>query len=160
MIETFPEVEVVIFPYTAKTREKGPATPDNVEQVDPGYKSDLGGSIFDSLRARDVGLVTIKPFFGGSLFKIEQKFPVIGVGSKDENDLARLTLQAILTNATVTATVPGLTTIYEVENAARASYTRPLAMAPAEREWLLRTTDEQWAALPTEYAWLRDWEVV
>jgi hypothetical protein len=50
--------------------------------------------------------------------------------------------------------------VYEVENAARASYTRPLGQTAAEKEWLMRITDERWAELPAEYAWLRDWEVV
>jgi hypothetical protein len=84
----------------------------------------------------------------------------MGVGSKTENDLARLTLQCIVSNPAITATVPGLSTVYEVENAARASYTRPLGMAAADREWLMEITERQWANLPQEYAWLRDWEVV
>jgi len=84
----------------------------------------------------------------------------MGVGSKKENDLARLTLQCILANDAITATVPGLSTVYEVENAARAAYTRPLGMSAAEKDWLMRITERRWAALPQEYAWLRDWEVV
>jgi hypothetical protein len=56
--------------------------------------------------------------------------------------------------------VPGLSTAYEVENAARASYTRPLGMAAADQQWLMKITDRQWAHLPQEYEWLRDWEIV
>jgi len=161
IIEKYPKIEMVVFPCTAKTREASkPVTKANAEELNPGFGSNMGGSIFESVRKNDVGLVTIKPFTGGSLFKIEARFPVVGVGSKEENDLARLTLQAILTIDAITATVPGLTTVYEVENAARASYARPLAMLPADREWLARVTDERWANLPEDYAWLRDWEVV
>ncbi len=161
VMTTFPEFEMVIFPCTAKTVEKGKlATKANVEEVNAGHGSDTGQSIFQTVRDQDVGIVTIKPFFGGNLFKIEAAFPVMGVGSKEENDLARLTLQAILSNDAISASVPGLTTVYEVENAARASYTRPLAMSPAEKQWLEQKTDEQWAALPQDYVWLRDWEVV
>jgi len=161
VIEKYPAVEMVIFPCTAKTRERGkPVTKANAQELNPGYGSNMGGSIFESVRKQDVGLVTIKPFVGGSLFKIQARFPVLGVGSKDENDLARLTLQAILTIDAITAIVPGLTTVYEVENAARASYTRVLAMSAAEREWLASATDECWANIPGEYAWLRDWEVI
>jgi len=112
---------------------------------------------------KDVGIVTIKPFHGGSVFAEsigKVKFPVMGVGSKSENDLARLTLQCILANKAVTATVPGLSTEYEVENAARASYTRPLGVSAADKEWLMKITKERWADLPEEYEWLRDWEVV
>jgi len=73
----------------------------------------------------------------------------------------RLTLQCILNlNDAVTAVIPGLSTIYEVDNAARASYTRPLGQTAADKDWLERKTNERWAELPQEYAWLRDWEVV
>jgi predicted aldo/keto reductase-like oxidoreductase len=163
VIETFPEFEMVIFPCSAKTKEKGkPPTKDNVEEVNPGHGADQTQSIFQKLRERNVGLVTIKPFFGGGLFEScgKLKFPVMGVGSKDENDLARLTLQCIIANDAITATVPGLSTVYEVENAARASYTRQLAMTAADKEWLMNITDRQWAQLPQDYTWLHDWEFV
>ncbi|HUW19903.1 MAG TPA: aldo/keto reductase [Sedimentisphaerales bacterium] len=163
VIETFPEFEMVIFPCSAKTKQKGlPPTKENVEEVNPGHGADQTQSIFAKVRQRNVGVVTIKPFFGGGLFEScgKLKFPVMGVGSKNENDLARLTLQCIIANDAITATVPGLTTVYELENAARASYTRHLAMTPADKDWLMDITDRRWAALPPEYAWLRDWEVV
>ena len=160
----YPEFEMIIFPCSAKTKAKGesPAA-SNVEEVNPGYGSDQTQSIFEVVKEKNVGIVTIKPYFGGSLF-VESSgkvsFPVMGVGSKTENDLARLTLQCILANPSITATVPGLSTVYEVENAARASYTRQFAMAPADKQWLMEITDRQWAKLPPDYAWLRDWEVV
>ena len=164
VIGKYSEFEMLIFPCSAKTRVKGkPLTKDNVEEVNPGHGSDQTQSIFHQAIKKDVGIVTIKPYFGGSLFKSSDgkvKFPVMGVGSKDENDMARLTLQCILANEAITASVPGLSTIYEVENAARASYTRPLGVTAAEKEWLMRITDEQWANLPQEYTWLHDWEVV
>ncbi len=164
VIGKYPEFEMFIFPCSAKTKVKGKSpTKDNIVEVNPGHGSDQTQSIFQKAIEKDVGIVTIKPYFGGGLFKSSDgkvKFPVMGVGSKEENDLARLTLQCILANEAITATVPGLSTIYEVENAARASYTRLLGVTAAEREWLMRITDERWANLPQEYTWLRDWEVV
>ncbi|NIP28812.1 MAG: hypothetical protein GWN67_06615 [Phycisphaerae bacterium] len=163
IIAKYPEFEMFIFPCSAKTKAKGKAPlKGNVVEVNPGHGSDQTQSIFKKVIEKDVGIVTIKPYFGGSLFKSagKVKFPVMGVGSKEENDLARLTLQCILANEAITAAVPGLSTVYEVENAARASYTRPLGITAAEKEWLMRITDEQWANLPQEYTWLRDWEVV
>ncbi len=164
VLQTFPQFEMIIFPCSAKTREKDVApVPGNVEEVNPGHGSDQTQSIFKTVLEKDIGVVTIKPFFGGSLFGASAgkvAFPVMGVGSKVENDLARLTLQCILTNKSITATVPGLSTVYEVENAARASYTRHLGLAPADKQWVDGITDERWAALPPEYAWLRDWEIV
>jgi len=164
IIGKYPEFEMFIFPCSAKTKVKGASpTKGNVVEVNPGHGSDQTQSIFQKAIDKDVGIVTIKPYFGGSLFKSSDgkvKFPVMGVGSKQENDLARLTLQCILANEAITASVPGLSTIYEVENAARASYTRPLGISAAEKEWLMRITDERWANLPPEYTWLHDWEVV
>lgn len=160
VVEKYPEVEVFIFPCTAKTRQAGqPAARENIEEVNAGYGPD-DKSVFQSLHKHNVGLITIKPFFGGSLFESNGK-PKLGVGSKEDNDLARLTLQCILNlNDAVTSVIPGLSTVYEVENAARASYTRPLGQTAADKAWLNRLTEERWAALPQEYAWLRDWEVV
>jgi len=160
VIEKYPEVEMFIFPCTAKTKDKGtPATRDNIEEVNAGYGPEHK-SIFRSLREQDVGLITIKPFFGGSLLKTHDK-PKLGVGSKEDNDLARLTLQCVLNlSDAVTAVIPGLSTVYEVDNAARASYTRPLGQTAAEKGWLTDVTDRRWAALPQEYTWLRDWEIV
>jgi predicted aldo/keto reductase-like oxidoreductase len=163
IIAKYPEFEMIIFPCSSKTKEKGQApTAETVEEVNPGHGADQTQGIFAQVRKSNVGVVTIKPYFGGSLFEScgKAKFPVMGVGAKTENDMARLTLQCILTNDAITATVPGLSTVYEVENAARASYTRSLAMSPADKQWLSDVTERQWANLPTEYEWLRDWEVV
>ncbi len=163
ILDKYPEFEMVIFPCSAKTKEKG-TTPlaDNVQEVNPGHGSDQTQSIFKTVLERNVGVVTIKPFFGGSLFEScgKVKFPVMGVGSKTENDMARLTIQCILVNKAITAAVPGLSTPYEVENAARASYTRTLGQSAADHQWLMEITDRQWANLPADYEWLRDWEVV
>ena len=154
---------MIIFPCSSKTKAKGgQPVAGNIEETNPGHGSDQTQSIFETVVKQDVGIVTIKPYFGGSLFESygKVKFPVMGVGSKTENDLARLTLQCILANSSITATVPGISTPYEAENAARASYTRPLGMSAADKQWLTEITDHQWANLPQEYEWLRDWEVV
>jgi len=160
VIEKYPPVEMFIFPCTAKTKEMDkPATPDNIEEVKSTYGPD-DKSVFQSLRDHDVGLITIKPFFGGTLLKTHGQVK-LGVGNKEDNDLARLTIQCILNmNQAVTSVIPGLSTVYEVDNAARASYTRPLGQTAADREWLSRMTEQQWASLPPEYQWLRDWECV
>ncbi len=166
IIEKYPGVEMVIFPCTATTRKAGqPITKENIiEKVAYKWGEDLDTSIFDSVRKHNVGVVTIKPFAGGNVFasyKNKTGFPVMGVGIKEENDLARLTLQCILTRFDeITCVVPGLTTVYEVDNAARASYLRNLAMTPAEQAWLERVTAERLACLPEDYKWLRDWDVI
>ena len=156
VVEKFPEVEMVIFPCTARTREKGtPPTAANVEEgnMPTAWTSDQSKSIFQTVREKNVGLVTIKPFIGGQLFPpLGKEGPAPGVGNKQENELARLTLQCILTNDAITATVPGMDTVYQVENAARASYKRALGMTPAEQQWLARrhraTVEQPARALP------------
>ena len=161
VIEVFPQVQIVSFPVTAKTREKGTSpSKDTVEEVEAGYDADTDQSIFASVRTRNVGLIAIKPFMGGSLFSSKSKFPVPEPGDKDEHELARLTLQCILTNDTITATVPGLSTVCEVDNAVRASYAARVAMTAAQKNRLKRMTEQSWAALPQEYTWLRNWETV
>ena len=163
VVETFPEVEMVIFPCTAKTREKGQApVKGNVEEGNmlQGWSADTSKSLFQSVRDKNVGVVTIKPFIGGFMFKQQPRFPVLGSGSQEENDLARLVLQCILTNDAITATVPGLTTVHEAENAVRASSQRPLGMGQGEQQWVARVTGQCWQNLPEQYAWLREWEVV
>lgn len=164
VVETFPEVEMVIFPCTARTREKGlPPTKENIEEgnMPKAWTSDQSKSIFELVREKNVGLVTIKPFIGGQLFPaLGKEGPTMGVGSKRENDLARLTLQCVLANSTITATVPGMDTVYQVENAARASTKRSLGMTPRQQEWLAKVTERQWNNLPEHYQWLRDWELV
>ena len=163
VIERFDAIQVVSFPCTARTIEKnkGPKK-DNIEEVAAGYDSDTTQSIFQSVRDRNVGVIAIKPFLGGNLFKSygKEKFPVTGPGSKDEDDLARLTLQCILANEAVTVTVPGATTVHEVENAASASYKRKCGLTKADKRRLSHVTDQRLAELPAEYAWLRDWTVV
>jgi predicted aldo/keto reductase-like oxidoreductase len=167
VIEKYPQIEMVIFPVTAMTKEKGlPITKENVAEREQPFKNakDRSVSIFETVRKRQVGLVTIKPFAGGNIFqsfKSKAKFPIMGVGLKEENDLARLTLKCILAcYREITCTVPGLTTVYEVDNAARASYEGSLAISPAEKEWLEGQTGERLAQLPSEYEWLHDWEVI
>jgi hypothetical protein len=60
----------------------------------------------------------------------------------------------------VTAVIPGVSTVYEAENAVLASYTRPLPVTAADKVWLEAQTRQRWADLPIEYEWLRNWEYV
>ncbi|MHC4172240.1 MAG: aldo/keto reductase [Planctomycetota bacterium] len=84
VLNKYPEFEMIIFPCSAHTKVKGqPPEAGNVEEVNPGHKADQTQSIFEVVLQRDVGVVTIKPYFGGSLFESYGKdsFPVMGVGS-------------------------------------------------------------------------------
>jgi len=163
VVEKFPEVQVVSFPCTAKTKEKG-KQPDfsSIEEVNAGFGADTDQSIFQAVQKKNVGVITIKPFMGGSLFTSygKDKFPVLHSGSKREHDLARLTLQCILANKAITATVPGLTTANELVNAVRASRELGKGLSEEDKTWLASQTDQRWAVLPQEYRWLNDWKVI
>ena len=163
VIEKYPQFEMVIFPCTANTKSKTqPPVGDNVEILNSQTNGRVDISLFDVAQTHDVGVITIKPFFGGSLFESHNKVKTgaWGVGSKLENDLARLTLQCILSKEAVTAVIPGVSTAYEAENAVLASYTRPLPVTAADQVWLEAQTQQRWADLPVEYEWLRNWEYV
>jgi len=139
MIEYFPQIEVILFPYTARSK------------VAPKE------SLFDAVKKRDVGVFGIKPFASNSLFK----------GSSAPNDphaeeddrRARLAIRYILCNPAITAPIPGLISIPQVENMAKAVRERR-ELDLTEKAELKRATDEMWANLPAGYQWLKDWEYV
>jgi len=138
MIEYFPQIEVVLFPYTAKSKEM----PQD--------------SVFDALKKCDVGAFGIKPFASNSLFK----------GSSAPNDpdaveddrRARLAIRYILCNPHIIP-IPGLISIHQVDNVAKAVKERR-ELDVAESEELRQLMDQTWARLPADYQWLKNWEYV
>ncbi len=138
MIEYFPQVEVVLFPYTAMSK----ALPKD--------------SVFDALKKCDVGAFGIKPFASNSLFK--------GTSAPDdphaeEDDRrARLAIRYILCNPLIIP-IPGLVSTHQVDNVARAVKERR-QLDVAEAEELDNLMKETWAKLPASYQWLKQWEYV
>jgi aryl-alcohol dehydrogenase-like predicted oxidoreductase len=131
MIEYFPQLEVILFPFTTMSK----AAPTD--------------SLFDAMKKCDVGAFGIKPFGAGSLFS----------GERDEDlKMARLAIRYILHTNTVIP-IPGLNSAAEADNVARAVRERR-ELDVKERAELKRKGDRLWAALPRHYAWLRDWEYV
>ena len=135
IVEASPEhFQVVIFPYTTKTKE---------------LPTD---SLFDAIRKQDIGTFGIKPFGSNSLFH--------GATTDEEKSTrARITIRHILGNPAMTAPIPGLACVEEVDNMADAiKERRKLDLAEARE--LDRFTENMWANLPRDYQWLRDWEYV
>jgi hypothetical protein len=131
MIEQFPQLEVVLFPFTTMSK----AAPKD--------------GLFAALKKCDVGAFGIKPFAGGSLFS----------GERDEDlKRARLALRYILHTNTVLP-IPGLNNAAEVENVATAMAERK-ELDVKERAEIQRVSEQMWANLPPRYQWLRDWEHV
>jgi len=139
MIEYFPQLEVILFPYTAKS---------NVAPKE---------SLFDAVKKCDIGVFGIKPFASNSLFK----------GSSAPNDphaeeddhRARLAIRYILCNDAITAPIPGLISPHQVDNMAKAVKERR-QLDIAEAQELKKSMDEAWANLPANYQWLKNWEYV
>jgi predicted aldo/keto reductase-like oxidoreductase len=131
MIDYFPQVDVVCFPYTTMSK----AAPKD--------------SVFEALKNRDVGAFGIKPFAAGSLF----------TGDRDEDfKRARLAIRYILHSNTVIP-IPGMHTLDEVDNVTRAVKERRQLDIKEKAE--LKSVNEQiMAGLPRHYDWLKDWEYV
>jgi aryl-alcohol dehydrogenase-like predicted oxidoreductase len=134
-----PQLEVVVTPYTADSKEK----PE--------------GSMFDAIKKHDVGFIGIKPFASGSVFKSKGQ---PDSSTKEEDDRrARMVLRYVLSCDVLSATIPGLVTIDQLKNAVAAVRERR-QFEVAEAEDYRRITGEMWANLPPDYHWLRDWEYV
>ena len=131
MIEYFPQIEVVCFPFTTMTK-KAPQD-----------------SLFDALKQRDVGAFGIKPFAAASLFAGD---------AEQDNRRGRLALRYILHSNTVIP-IPGVNRMEEVDNVIKAvSERRQLDVQEnAELESVGR---EAFARLPQQYQWLKNWQYV
>ena len=131
MIEYFPQIDAVCFPFTTMT------------------KTAPTDSLFEALKKRDVGAFGIKPFGAGSLFE----------GATEERDRrARLAIRYILQSNTVLP-IPGLNSVAQVDNVAKAVVERRKLDVKEQAE-LQGASKEMWANLPPNYQWLRDWEYV
>jgi aryl-alcohol dehydrogenase-like predicted oxidoreductase len=131
MIEYFPQVEVVCFPFTTMS------------------KTAPTDSLFDALKKCDVGAFGIKPFGAGSLFQ--------GEGEEDDRR-ARLAIRYILLTNTVVP-IPGMNEPRHVENVVKAIKERR-DLDEKEQAELQGVSRQMWANLPPKYEWLRDWEYV
>lgn len=138
-VARYPQIEVVITPYSAGSRQK----PE--------------GSMFDALRKHDVGFIGIKPFASGTLF--QSRGVPDSATREEDNERARLALRHVLGCDILAASIPGLVTVDQVKNAAAAvKERRRLDLADARRHAEL--TAEMWDNLPADYHWLRDWQWV
>jgi len=141
MIEAYPgPLEVILTPYTAKTKV--------VEDAD---------GLWAAIRKHDVGWFGIKPFASNSVFQGDSSPGSPSFG--EDNRIARLALRCILCNPAITAPIPGLISIQQVDNAALAVKERRKLDA-TETADLGRAMDRAWANLPCDYQFLKDWEVV
>jgi aryl-alcohol dehydrogenase-like predicted oxidoreductase len=135
IIERFPKIEVILTPFTAAS---------NVKPAD---------SLFDAVKAQDVGVFGIKPFSSGSLF-VEGAGAGGKISAKDD-ELARLALRHILSTGAVTAPIPGLISLHQVDNVAQA-VKEHRELDAKETAMLNDAAAHMLAELPSDYHWLRD----
>jgi aryl-alcohol dehydrogenase-like predicted oxidoreductase len=140
VIETYPkQMQVACTPYTASSKELP------------------GDSVFTAVRKFDVGVFGIKPFADNALFKGDSSLE--SPTREEDSRRARLALRYILGNPSITAPIPGLINIEQVNNAAAAVNERR-ELDDKERAELEIATTEMWANLRPGYGWLRNWEYV
>ena len=141
LIEKYPDqIEVVVTPYTARSK----------------LIEDESG-LWASMKKHDVGWFGIKPFTSGSLFKGDSS---PDSPQREEDDrIARLTLRYILCNPVITAPIPGMISVEQVDNIALAAM-ESRELDKNERAELDAAMDRAWANLPYHYQWLKDWEYV
>jgi len=141
LIETYPDqMEVILTPYTAKSK----------------LVTDETG-LWATIKKHDVGWFGIKPFASNSVFKGDSspKSPQF----EQDNRIARLAIRYILCNPAITAPIPGLISVQQVDNVARAVKERR-ELDLQEKAELDEAMDRAWANLPRDYQWLKDWEYV
>jgi aryl-alcohol dehydrogenase-like predicted oxidoreductase len=161
-IEQAPEVfEVVVTPYTAKTKLTGVkvemAEEGNAARIVPVGDGSWESSLWATMQKRDVAWFGIKPFTSGSLFKGDSTPG--NPNEEEDNKIARLVIRAILTNPVITAPIPGLITPEQVDNVAIAVLQRR-ALDVKEQAELDAATDRAFANLPHHYRWLNNWNYV
>jgi predicted aldo/keto reductase-like oxidoreductase len=131
MVEYFPQIDVVCFPFTTMTK-KAPQD-----------------SLFDALKKCDIGAFGIKPFAAASLF----------AGTPEENNQrGRLAIRYILHTNSVTP-IPGMNSLQEVDNVVKAVKERRQLDLKESAE-LEQAGHQAWASLPASYQWLKDWQYV
>jgi predicted aldo/keto reductase-like oxidoreductase len=166
MMDTYPEqIQVVVVPYTAGSKKaharvdpsKGPTGWQAVADADANYDKSMV-SVIDAVKKNNCGWFGIKPFASGSVFKARGAVNPQTKAADDET--ARLTLRYILNNHSLTAPIPGMITVDQVNNAARAvSERRKFDLAETKR--LDEAVEQMWTNLPKGYQWLKqEWEYV
>jgi len=140
MVEDYSQqMEAVLTPYTA------------------GSKALPYDSLFDSVKKTDTGLLGIKPFADNNLFQ-GNSAPNSPTAEEDCRR-ARLAIRYILSNPALTAPMPGLISIAQVDNVAKAVMERKKFGDKGLAE-LEPAAKQLWAKLPSHYEWLKDWQNV
>jgi aryl-alcohol dehydrogenase-like predicted oxidoreductase len=161
-IQQAPDVlEVIVTPYTAKTRMEGykgePAEEGDSTRVVRMADAAWENSLWYAMQKCDVAWFGIKPFTSGTLFEGDSSPG--NPHEEEDNKTARLAIRAILTNPVITAPIPGMINVEQVDNVALAVALRR-ELDVEEQARLDAATDRAFAKLPHHYQWLKNWDYV
>lgn len=141
LLDTYPDhLDIILTPYTAKTK----------------VVTDEAG-LWAAIQKHDLGWFGIKPFASNSVFRGDSSPD--SPHFKEDNRIARLAIRYILCNPAITAPIPGMISVQQVDNIALAVKERRV-LDLNEQADLGRAMQRAWASLPPNYRWLRNWEYV
>ena len=115
------------------------------------------GSMFDALRKYDVGLIGIKPFASGTIFK--SGGTPDSATKQEDDDRARVAIRYVLCSDAMHCTIPGLITVDQVKNAVAAVRERR-QLDLAETRTLQQMVAQMWTQPAKYLPVVRDWEWV
>ncbi|MBM4032046.1 MAG: aldo/keto reductase [Planctomycetes bacterium] len=137
LLEKYPTFSAVVFPYLFTTKDLG------------------GDSLLELAKQKDVGVIGLKPFGAGTTFGIR---PNEIKGKLDPN--AHVLVKKMLQEPRLTAIIPGVNTIEQLEENVKGSYERDKPLTRGDEQLLRRYAAAMHAHLPPSYHWLRQWETV
>jgi aryl-alcohol dehydrogenase-like predicted oxidoreductase len=137
VLNEYPQFSVIIFPYLFLTEELG------------------GDSLLALAKEKNVGVIGLKPFGAGTTFGIK---PREIQGEVDPS--AHVLVKKMLGEPRISAVIPGVNTVAQLEENVRGSYERDMPLTSKDSEAIRRCTENYYANLTPEYQWLRNWETV
>jgi predicted aldo/keto reductase-like oxidoreductase len=137
VLNEYPQFSVILFPYLFLTEDLG------------------GDSLLKLAKAKNVGVIGIKPFGAGTTFGIK---PREIKGKVDKN--AHILIKKMLQERRITAVIPGVNTTEQLEENVKGSYERGKKLTARDIEIIRQYAQKYYANLTGEYQWLRNWETV
>lgn len=137
VLNEYPQFSVILFPYLFLTKPFG------------------GDSLLALAKEKDVGVIGIKPFGAGTTFGIKPR----EIHGKVDQRAHRL-LRKMLTEPRLSALIPGVNIPEQLDENVQASYKRNEAESEKDREAFRTCTENFYATVTPEYAWLHHWKTV
>ncbi len=137
VLDEYPQFSVIIFPYLFLTKEFG------------------GDSLLALAKAKDVGVIGLKPFGAGTTFGIK---PREIQGKVDPR--AHVLVKEMLAEPRLSAVIPGVNVPQQLDENVKGSYERDKPKTSADDRALRECAENYYAHLTPEYQWLRQWETV